>query len=108
MFRLFAIKCNRCDKTLANTDLVMTAKDAVYHVSCFRCYICDAHMVAGDKFKLEEKGLVCSDHYIDDDRDQGSDISLNSMSSETESKVEIKSKKNYFSFEFANNVSHIQ
>ncbi|KAM7406349.1 hypothetical protein PAMP_000731 [Pampus punctatissimus] len=35
--RLFGIKCAKCNLGFSSSDLVMRARDNVYHIECFRC-----------------------------------------------------------------------
>ncbi|XP_040018462.2 insulin gene enhancer protein ISL-2B isoform X1 [Gasterosteus aculeatus] len=61
--RLFGIKCAKCNMGFCSSDLVMRARDNVYHVECFRCSVCSRHLLPGDEFSLRDDELLCrADH----------------------------------------------
>lgn len=58
IFRLFAIKrCNRCQMGISASELVMRAKDMVFHLNCFTCTSCGIPLSKGDHFGMRN-GLV--------------------------------------------------
>ncbi|XP_028306133.1 insulin gene enhancer protein isl-2a isoform X2 [Gouania willdenowi] len=60
---LFGIKCTKCNMGFCSSDLVMRARDNVYHMECFRCSVCSRHLLPGDEFSLREEELLCrADH----------------------------------------------
>ena len=61
--RLFGTKCERCGRSFGTDDLVMRAKNKIYHLDCFRCVACDKKLVPGDEFALRHEGLFCKDHH---------------------------------------------
>lgn len=61
--RLFGVKCAQCRVGFSSSDLVMRARDSVYHVECFRCSVCSRQLLPGDEFSLQEHELLCrADH----------------------------------------------
>ncbi|KAL4005801.1 hypothetical protein ACER0C_005514 [Sarotherodon galilaeus] len=61
--RLFGIKCAKCNMGFCSSDLVMRARDNVYHMECFRCSVCSRHLLPGDEFSLRDDELLCrADH----------------------------------------------
>ncbi|KAL4688988.1 insulin gene enhancer protein ISL-2 isoform X2 [Rhinopithecus roxellana] len=61
--RLFGIKCTKCQVGFSSSDLVMRARDSVYHIECFRCSVCSRQLLPGDEFSLREHELLCrADH----------------------------------------------
>ncbi|XP_041853321.1 insulin gene enhancer protein isl-2a isoform X1 [Melanotaenia boesemani] len=61
--RLFGIKCAKCNMGFCSSDLVMRARDSVYHMECFRCSVCSRHLLPGDEFSLRDDELLCrADH----------------------------------------------
>lgn len=61
--RLFGIKCAKCRVGFGSSDLVMRARDSVYHIECFRCSVCNRQLLPGDEFSLREHELLCrADH----------------------------------------------
>jgi len=63
--RLYGVKCSRCGLGFDKINLVMRARDRVYHVDCFRCVACNRKLIAGDEFALRpiDLGLVCRADY---------------------------------------------
>lgn len=48
-----------------SSDLVMRARESVYHMECFRCSVCCRHLLPGDEFSLREDELLCrADHCL--------------------------------------------
>ncbi|KAL1781822.1 insulin protein enhancer protein ISL-2 [Sigmodon hispidus] len=61
--RLFGIKCAQCQVGFSSSDLVMRARESVYHIECFRCSVCSRQLLPGDEFSLREHELLCrADH----------------------------------------------
>ncbi|CAL8262010.1 unnamed protein product [Merluccius merluccius] len=63
--RLFGMKCAKCNAGFCSSDLVMRARDHVYHMECFRCAVCSRHLLPGDEFSLRGDELLCrADHCL--------------------------------------------
>ncbi|KAJ3593556.1 hypothetical protein NHX12_005890 [Muraenolepis orangiensis] len=63
--RLFGIKCSKCNLGFSSSDLVMRARDNVYHIECFRCSVCSRQLLPGDEFSLRDEELLCrADHSL--------------------------------------------
>ncbi|KAI7814442.1 insulin gene enhancer protein isl-2b, partial [Triplophysa rosa] len=61
--RLFGIKCAKCNLGFSSSDLVMRARDSVYHIECFRCSVCSRQLLPGDEFSVRDAELLCrADH----------------------------------------------
>ncbi|KAL4641941.1 insulin gene enhancer protein ISL-2 [Arapaima gigas] len=61
--RLFGIKCAKCGLGFSSSDLVMRARDSVYHIECFRCSVCSRQLLPGDEFSVRDDELLCrADH----------------------------------------------
>lgn len=75
------MKCHGCGLGFDRINLVMRARDRIYHIDCFRCVTCQRRLVSGDEFAVRRAdcGLVCRDHY-DDDQDNPA-AALNGLSS---------------------------
>ncbi|GBL95123.1 Insulin gene enhancer protein ISL-1 [Araneus ventricosus] len=58
-FRLFGIKCARCNVSFSRNDFVMRARNKIYHIECFRCVTCTRQLLPGDEFALRDDGLFC-------------------------------------------------
>uniref|UniRef100_UPI00358E3384 LOW QUALITY PROTEIN: LIM/homeobox protein LMX-1.2-like n=1 Tax=Myxine glutinosa TaxID=7769 RepID=UPI00358E3384 len=74
MARLFVRKCSGCLESIAPSELVMRALEAVFHVGCFSCCVCDRRLQKGDEFVLKEGQLFCRSDY-EKERDMLSAIS---------------------------------
>ncbi|XP_013925079.1 PREDICTED: insulin gene enhancer protein ISL-3-like, partial [Thamnophis sirtalis] len=62
---LFGIKCAKCAGGFSSSDLVMRARDHVYHLECFRCSVCSRQLLPGDEFSLRDHELLCrADHSL--------------------------------------------
>lgn len=63
-FRLFSSRrCARCGTGLSSSELVMRARDLVFHVGCFCCILCGIHLSAGDTAAVRGGRVFCSEHY---------------------------------------------
>ncbi|KAH6944406.1 hypothetical protein HPB50_002923 [Hyalomma asiaticum] len=62
--RLFAVKrCARCQQGIFASELVMRARDLVYHLHCFTCAWCNAALAQGDHFGLRDNLVYCRTHF---------------------------------------------
>ncbi|KAG8195599.1 hypothetical protein JTE90_017897 [Oedothorax gibbosus] len=63
-YRLFAVKrCARCQRGIFANELVMRARDLVYHLHCFTCAWCNTALTQGDYFGLRDNLVYCRAHY---------------------------------------------
>ncbi|KAK0425618.1 hypothetical protein QR680_009291 [Steinernema hermaphroditum] len=56
---LFGTKCVRCERVFDRQDLVMRARNLVFHVDCFTCFSCDRHLAPGEEYVVKEDELYC-------------------------------------------------
>jgi LIM homeobox protein 2/9 len=56
-------KCARCLLEIHPSDLVMKARQYLFHVDCFRCATCATTLKKGDLFGMYEDTLYCRLHY---------------------------------------------
>ncbi len=56
-------KCAKCHMEVQSSDLVMKARQYLFHVACFRCVTCDAALLKGDLFGMLDDLLYCKSHY---------------------------------------------
>ena len=56
-------KCSRCHLEIQASDLVMKARQFLFHVDCFRCDTCNTVLKKGDLFGMYEDHLYCRIHY---------------------------------------------
>ncbi|XP_053631303.1 LIM/homeobox protein Lhx9 isoform X2 [Cherax quadricarinatus] len=62
--RLFSVRrCARCTQTIGSSELVMRAREFVYHVQCFTCAHCNVQLTKGDQFGMSGPLIYCRDHY---------------------------------------------
>lgn len=58
--RLFAVsRCSRCRAGISASELVMRARDLVYHVACFTCASCGTPLNKGDHFGQRDGLVYC-------------------------------------------------
>ncbi|GIX82369.1 hypothetical protein CEXT_613831 [Caerostris extrusa] len=63
-YRMFSVKrCNRCHLSISPNELVMRAREHVYHLHCFTCATCNKPLTKGDYFGLREDVIYCRAHY---------------------------------------------
>ncbi|GBP05223.1 Protein apterous [Eumeta japonica] len=56
-------RCSRCQATISATELVMRARDLVFHVHCFTCALCNSPLTKGDTFGIRDSAVYCKLHY---------------------------------------------
>lgn len=62
--RLFGMKrCGRCQAAILASELVMRAREMVYHVHCFTCAVCQTALTKGDTFGMRDGAVFCRLHY---------------------------------------------
>ncbi|XP_022903831.2 LIM/homeobox protein Lhx9 isoform X2 [Onthophagus taurus] len=63
-YRLFGMKrCGRCQATILSSELVMRARESVFHVHCFSCVVCNAPLTKGDHFGMRDGAVLCRLHF---------------------------------------------
>ncbi|XP_050440183.1 LIM/homeobox protein Lhx3-like isoform X2 [Adelges cooleyi] len=63
--RLFGAtgNCAACNKVIPAFEMVMRAKNNVYHLECFACQQCNHRFCVGDRFYLCENKILCEYDY---------------------------------------------
>ncbi|XP_043285253.1 LIM/homeobox protein Lhx9-like isoform X2 [Venturia canescens] len=56
-------RCSRCRAGISASELVMRARDLVYHVACFTCASCGVPLNKGDHFGQRDGLVYCRPHY---------------------------------------------
>lgn len=51
--------CYGCGERIAPNEMVMRAKNLVYHLNCFLCYTCNRPLQKGEPFSLRAGKLIC-------------------------------------------------
>lgn len=63
-YRLFGMKrCARCQATILSSELVMRARELVFHVHCFSCAVCNTPLTKGDHFGMRDGAVLCKLHF---------------------------------------------
>ncbi|XP_077302210.1 protein apterous-like isoform X2 [Arctopsyche grandis] len=63
-YKLFGTKrCARCQASISSSELVMRARDLVFHVHCFCCALCNMPLTKGDTFGMRDSSVYCRMHY---------------------------------------------
>ncbi|XP_063698250.1 protein apterous-like [Culicoides brevitarsis] len=63
-FRIFgARRCSKCLASISSSELVMRAKQLVFHVSCFSCEVCNTRLTKGDQFGIKNSSILCRLHF---------------------------------------------
>ncbi|KAL4224840.1 Protein with similarity to mammalian ELMO [Mactra antiquata] len=55
--------CSACSKMIPAFEMVMRAKNNVYHLECFACQMCNHRFCVGDKFYLCDNKILCEYDY---------------------------------------------
>ena len=64
VYRRFSIKCcAKCRSGIAANEMVMRARDYVYHVTCFTCCMCNKTLLPGDYFGMRDSVIYCREDY---------------------------------------------
>ncbi|XP_013183582.1 LIM/homeobox protein Lhx9-like [Amyelois transitella] len=63
-YRLYCVKrCARCGNGITANELVMRAREMVYHLTCFTCVSCGTLLSKGDVFGMRDGLVYCRPHY---------------------------------------------
>lgn len=62
--RRFSVqRCARCHLGISASEMVMRARDSVYHLSCFTCSTCNKTLTTGDHFGMKGSLVYCRAHF---------------------------------------------
>lgn len=56
-------RCARCQATILSSELVMRARELVFHVRCFSCAVCNSPLTKGDHFGMRDGAVLCRLHF---------------------------------------------
>ncbi|XP_061831846.1 LIM/homeobox protein Lhx9 isoform X3 [Nerophis lumbriciformis] len=63
-YRRFSVqRCARCHLGISASEMVMRARDSVYHLSCFTCTTCNKTLTTGDHFGMKDSLVYCRLHF---------------------------------------------
>ncbi|XP_018012662.1 LIM/homeobox protein Lhx1 isoform X2 [Hyalella azteca] len=64
-YRRFGTKCCGCGEGIPPQDMVRKARDQVFHLKCFTCYVCRKQLATGEElYVLAENRFICKDDFI--------------------------------------------
>lgn len=64
-FRRYGPRCAGCHAGICPSDLVRRARDKVYHLNCFACYICRKPIGTGEQlFFIDDYKFMCKHDYL--------------------------------------------
>lgn len=62
--RRFSVqRCARCHLGISASEMVMRARDLVYHLNCFTCTTCNKMLTTGDHFGMKDSLVYCRLHF---------------------------------------------
>uniref|UniRef100_A0A3Q4GV21 LIM homeobox 2b n=1 Tax=Neolamprologus brichardi TaxID=32507 RepID=A0A3Q4GV21_NEOBR len=62
--RRFSVqRCARCHLGISASEMVMRARDLVYHLNCFTCTTCSKMLTTGDHFGMKDSLVYCRLHF---------------------------------------------
>lgn len=56
-------RCVRCNVGLSSNELVMRARDCIYHIDCFLCFSCNKPLTPGDTYGIHSDQIFCQEDY---------------------------------------------
>ncbi|XP_048877475.1 LIM/homeobox protein Lhx2a [Brienomyrus brachyistius] len=63
-YRRFSVqRCARCHLGISASEMVMKARDLVYHLNCFTCTTCSTMLTTGDHFGMKDGLVYCRLHF---------------------------------------------
>uniref|UniRef100_A0A8C8VH44 LIM homeobox 2 n=1 Tax=Pelusios castaneus TaxID=367368 RepID=A0A8C8VH44_9SAUR len=63
-YRRFSVqRCARCHLGISASEMVMRARDLVYHLNCFTCTTCHKMLTTGDHFGMKDNLVYCRLHF---------------------------------------------
>ncbi|OCT67141.1 LIM/homeobox protein Lhx2 isoform X1 [Xenopus laevis] len=63
-YRRFSVqRCARCHLGISASEMVMRARDLVYHLNCFTCNTCNKMLTTGDHFGMKDNLVYCRLHF---------------------------------------------
>ncbi|XP_030624974.1 LIM/homeobox protein Lhx2-like [Chanos chanos] len=63
-YRRFSVqRCSRCHLGISASEMVMRARDLVYHLNCFTCTSCNKMLTTGDHFGMRDSLVYCRLHF---------------------------------------------
>ena len=62
--RRFGPKCSGCGQGISPQDLVRKARDKVFHLKCFTCFVCRKQLLTGEElYVVDDTKFVCKEDY---------------------------------------------
>jgi hypothetical protein len=57
--------CARCHTTIRQDEVILRAKQLIFHLDCFTCVTCHNLLHPGDEFGLRDDLIFCRHHFFD-------------------------------------------
>ena len=62
--RRYGTKCSGCGEGISPQDLVRKAREKVFHLKCFTCFVCRKQLVTGEElYVVDDTKFVCKEDY---------------------------------------------
>lgn len=63
-YRRFGPKCSGCGMGISPQDLVRKAREKVFHLKCFTCFVCRKQLLTGEElYVVDDTKFVCKEDY---------------------------------------------
>ncbi|CAF1035271.1 unnamed protein product [Adineta ricciae] len=57
--------CTRCHAMIRQDEVILRAKQYIFHLDCFTCVTCNVPLHPGDEFGLKDDLIFCRHHFFD-------------------------------------------
>ncbi|CAF4954021.1 unnamed protein product, partial [Rotaria socialis] len=57
--------CTRCHTIIRQDEVILRAKQFIFHLDCFTCVTCNILLHPGDEFGLKDDMIFCRHHYFE-------------------------------------------
>jgi len=116
-YRRFGPKCGGCGLGISPQDLVRKAREKVFHLKCFTCFVCRKQLLTGEElYVIDDTKFVCKEDYhprnlndslYDEDDDLDEDTGLEEGDSfMSQGKLGLEANNNSVSGELSHELSH--
>ena len=90
--------------TIAPDQLIMRAKQYIFHIKCFKCMFCEKNLNTGDEYGIKESAILCRNHFYNDmdtndNNHNSSNNANNTNNSSTVNETTVKFEQ-FTNFEF--------
>jgi hypothetical protein len=64
--------CTRCHAMIRQDEVILRAKQFIFHLDCFTCVTCNIPLHPGDEFGLKDDLIFCRHHFFEQQQQQQS------------------------------------